>query len=603
MKTWLRLFLIVFLLIVPAQILFLSSTVMAQPADDEDEDEDDGGGGGGSCDFGALKRSLNETESSGRGCDFSGMGDGGRWGMAIGKYQFIKDTWDRMIQGCPNASECPHGRAIFENPNCCATQECAMDNLLASNLSHIRNNANCQAIMGTTISSPRYGSCTVTLSGVLAAYHLGGTDACDGPARGEYGDSDGHTTEADYICRHGGLPVPEDCDRIPPPPGDGDTDVEPPIGTIDQIRIRRRQGDLVIIGPPNPLLDWWVPALQLMAEQFTVSMVTQVESIGMLLDAKHQLETQRLLQQKMAEAHKDYQPSDQVCTFGTFVRDLVATERTTEVTKLAIVHDIMQRDAGSGENIGWTEITDSKSRISHFRQRFCDTSNNGNGMEFACDASGPATMRNADINYTQMLDGPMTLNINLDDGDTSEHEEILFALVDNLFAHKVTERINLRNMEMDKYKYHYMNMRSIIAMRGIARNSIANIIAMKTQTPIETDGSSSPYMKSLLVELGLGEPEAQLYFTSNPSYYAQMEMLTKKIYQNANFYTALYDKPSNVKRMRAAMSAIKLMQDRDIHNALLRREMLLSIMLELRLRERADTVYNATERALTDGAR
>jgi hypothetical protein len=40
------------------------------------------------------------------------------------------------------------------------------------------------------------------------------------------------------------------------------------------------------------------------------------------------------------------------------------------------------------------------------------------------------------------------------------------------------------------------------------------------------------------------------------------------------------------------------MQDRDIAAALQRREMLLSIMLELRLRQRAEQVYSATERAL-----
>jgi hypothetical protein len=79
-----------------------------------------------------------------------------------------------------------------------------------------------------------------------------------------------------------------------------------------------------------------------------------------------------------------------------------------------------------------------------------------------------------------------------------------------------------------------------------------------------------------------------------------MEVLTKKMYQNPTFYTNLIDKPANIKRMRAAMRAIKLMQDRDIASAIQRREMLMSMMLELRLREKADQVYTAAEKATFD---
>ena len=81
----------------------------------------------------------------------------------------------------------------------------------------------------------------------------------------------------------------------------------------------------------------------------------------------------------------------------------------------------------------------------------------------------------------------------------------------------------------------------------------------------------------------------------NPSYYAQMDVLTKKIYQNPNFYTSLYDKPTNVRRIGVSMDAISLMQMRDQYESALRKEMLLSLMLEQELKKRAGQVRAAID--------
>ena len=52
------------------------------------------------------------------------------------------------------------------------------------------------------------------------------------------------------------------------------------------------------------------------------------------------------------------------------------------------------------------------------------------------------------------------------------------------------------------------------------------------------------------------------------------------MYQSPNFYTNLYEKPTNVRRISTSMEAIKLMQTRDQFELSLRKEMLLSMMLE-----------------------
>ncbi len=543
------------------------------------------------CSWDAIKDSIQQTESSGNGCNTPGPQT--RYGQAAGKYQFIPPTWDSMAASCPNASMCPHAStAFYTNPVCCDVQECAMDNLLAANMAAIQRDPACQQLLGQTVNSPRYGSCTASMSGLLAAFHLGGNDACSNVLANGRGDTDGHTYEADYICRHGGIGVPENCT---PPPNSGDTEI---IGTWYQIEIQIGQGNLVTIAPIDPLRNWWVYGLQMMAAQFTTTMVWQVEAIGMLLDAKHQLETQRLLQQKSAEAHRDYQPSEQMCTFGTFSRDLAASQRTADISKEVVAQKIMQRELGERDTGAQSPITDSLSRISQFRRQFCNPTDNANGLRGLCPTAAPAVTQNADINYTGTLDQKLTLQIDMGDAATTADEEAVFALVDNLFVHRPPPRFNDEDMDKFANQYHYMNYRSLVAIRGIARNSIAAIIAMKSESAVDNETGAAPYLKALMAEFGLPDAEIETFLGENPSYYAQMEVLTKKMYQNPTFYTNLIDKPANVKRIRAAMRAIKLMQDRDIAEAMHRREILLSLLLEMRLREKADSVYNAAEKTL-----
>ncbi len=472
-----------------------------------------------------------------------------------------------------------------------------MDNLLAANYEGIKNNANCQKILGTTIQSHSRGSCVVTMSGLLAAWHLGGGDACDGPANGGYGDFDGNIYESDYICMHSGVPVPEDCT----PTHSVDPNQGPVIGTYTQYVVQTGQGNPIIFGSNDGIKENWVTGLMLMAKQFTANMAAQIEAIGMLLDAKHQMETQRLFQEKAAEAHKDYHPSEQMCTFGTFARDLVATSRSADLTKATLAQELLQRDLGSGESMGNNPASDSLSRIARFRKEFCNPHDNGDGLALLCPEAAPEEMQNRDINYTATVDMPLSLKINLTDNEVTNDEKAVFALIDNLFSHNPAPKIPAGVAEQKKFQYYYANLRSLIALRGVARSSIANIIALKTASPnTESGTSSAAHMRALFREFGLLDEEILKLLGENPSYYAQMELLTKKIYQSPSFYTNLYDKPANVKRINAAMQAIKLMQDRDIQEALQRREMLLSIMLEIRLRQQAEKIYSTTERAMFD---
>jgi len=343
-----------------------------------------------------------------------------------------------------------------------------------------------------------------------------------------------------------------------------------------------------------------LPAMMLMANQLSTAGIHQVQMFGSILDAKHQLETQRIFQQRTAEAHKDYQPSEGMCTFGTTVRSLAGSERRSNLSQVAFANRMNQRQVLSGDVVS-VEGPDSdiRSRLALFRSTYCDKADNAKGLEKLCEgASGAPERRNIDVDFTRNIESRLTLDVDFMNSGTAktDDEQDLFALSANLFAHNIPPRIgpDLLAIQDKRIRQNaaerYMDLRAIFAKRSVAQNSFAAITSQRVAGAPE----SAPYTKALIKELGVNDPtEIEKLLGKNPSYFAQMEIMTKKIYQSPLFYTELYDKPANIARKGAAMQAIGLMQDRDLYNSLLRTEAVLSVLLETMLQKEQEKVTSA----------
>ncbi|MEM8833651.1 MAG: hypothetical protein AAGB32_03815, partial [Pseudomonadota bacterium] len=622
------------------------------------------GGGAPECDWSAIKDSLFETESSGSG-GYTAVGPETRYGYPLGKYQFIADTQNNITSQFPN---CNGDACRNNNPFCggsrasCASQpllqeachgvqDCLMDGLLQTNLQAIQNDSSCQQLLangGQEISGCGQGrclTCRATESGLLAAFHLGGPDECANILRNGSGDSDNTgTSTAYYVCRHGGLAVPGNCT----PADYGFTgSVDPysgsPVLTAQQLEIREAQGDPITFGFGG-LRYGWVASFQLMTNQLHTTMIQQMQVIGSFLDAKHQLETQRLFQEMTADAHKKYHPSEQMCKIGTFTRNLGESERRAHLTQRAMASSIIDREMKTGDPSTITIGSDDRTRMLSYLQSFCDPSDNSGQMEVICQDSAasvnaaglraaasaarfqanqaaqtastnPSTanntaadtadalatqaeeeataaenaiadLRNADINFTETISMPLTFDLNLLDGETTADETSLFAFLDQIFMHRSMPWISEAKTKLASFIDPYLEMRSLMAMRSVAQNSFSYIISEKTAGTDNPDDSIAPFLRSMMVEMGINIDEINQMIGENPSYYAQMEFLTRKIYYHPEFVSNLYDKPANVKRIAAALTAIKSMQNWQISQALKRREMLFSILLEIQLRDK-----------------
>ncbi len=364
-------------------------------------------------------------------------------------------------------------------------------------------------------------------------------------------------------------------------------------------------------------------AMSLMTNQMTAVMLQQVKILGGFFDAKHQLETQRLFQTLMAKAHEDYQPSTGMCDIGTTTRGLIISERKTDLVKQALSNRIFARHLKSGQNISMRNNSDEWSRIYDFKQDFCDDRDNGGQLKTLCvGGSAPRINRNKDVDYTRTVDSNLTLDVGfaLDDmaqgpdrtlgAQLTPDEKAVFALMSNLFAHKTLDIIGERVLA-DGYgnpraaAVRYQTLRSVAAKRSVATNSIAAIIAERgsgnANNGIIPAIEYAPFVKSVMFELGTPPEEIDFILGKNPSYFAQMEVLTKKLYQDHNFYTELYDKPVNVLRKGAALRAIGLMQDRDMFKSLLRNEAVLAVTLETMLKDEHEAVYSKLSEISPDG--
>lgn len=353
--------------------------------------------------------------------------------------------------------------------------------------------------------------------------------------------------------------------------------------------------------------DYWVVGVAELREFLVAFGMYQVEMVGMFMDAKQHLETRRLFNQMTAEAHRDYHPSEDLCWYGTNSRSLAATERRGDINKLFLSERSLNRQLGvfSAPGASGNEVDDGI-RWHKFVNENCDPKDNawtaaGSGLDFACDrdglgagtAAGAATLdrKNRDINYTRLLDEPRTLAVNFADTNTPTtvpaDEQDVLSMSSFLFGDTVLPReLTRESLKKDDAAEVYVAMRSIIAKRSVAQNSFNAIVALKSEGTNGSPATATPevgtFMAALIRDLMPATPaDADVYaiLGRNPSYYAQLEFLAKKIYQSPRFFADLYDKPANVDRKSVAMKAVDLMLDRALYESELRQEMILSVLL------------------------
>ncbi len=350
-------------------------------------------------------------------------------------------------------------------------------------------------------------------------------------------------------------------------------------------------------------LLWWdltywqqymLPMFVQAGNQVAASGTQQVMAIGQFFDAREQMERQRTLQVLHAKANRDYHPSKGMCEFGTRMKSLAATERKGELSSLLLSERSLDRLLGNKDTgVAWGERGDVTIRLANFRTKFCDQFDNNNSLALVCPTTAYTANPNIpsvavkdrfnkDIDYQRTLDNPLTIGVDFTDfGPATEGEEEIMALQNNLYGYNGFNRADYKKLRnganLNDLQKAYLDMRSVVAKTKVAENSFNALVALKGEGTV----GSKEFLEAYLYELGMDPFETNEFLGQNPSYHAQMEILTKTAYQSPLFYTNLYDKEANVQRKGVAMQAIGLIQKFDLLKSNLRTEASLSILLEL----------------------
>ncbi len=340
-----------------------------------------------------------------------------------------------------------------------------------------------------------------------------------------------------------------------------------------------------------------LPAMMLMTEQITASAIQQAMIIGTLFDAKHQLETQRILQSMQSDTHATYTVSEGMCQFGTMTRSLASTERKKDITQFALAARSSQRQLLNGDGIsGGGPADDLRSRFDQYKNVYCHGSELSGGIDEICVAPDQ-TRAFKDVNFTTLAQSK-NLDLDFTTPTSTPDETDVMALQANIYGHKIMPRIPEAKLSDEDGKVNiegvntYMQMRALLAKRSIAQASFAAYVAERTQS----NASVQPYMQAVLEEMGITEVEAQDIIGLRPSYYTQMKFINNTIYQSPDFYADLYTTPENVSRKIVSMQALALKSRLDSYDSMLRKNVNLSALLETYLDQNEDKVINEVKR-------
>ena len=339
------------------------------------------------------------------------------------------------------------------------------------------------------------------------------------------------------------------------------------------------------------------PTIALFTQQMQNVATHQASLIGMMFDAQNQLDAERLHQQLRHQTHVDYQPSKGFCAIGTSVRSLAASERQSQFMALSIADAQIKRNLGHVDSAGADISHDLTNRWHAFRTTYCNKADGNGNLDEVCDVSNGNIKRiNSDIDYTRMIEVPRTLEIAYKNDTLTPKARDILALSHNLFGHTpITRKFDKDALVNPDNRRAYFKLRAVSAKRAVAESSFNAIVGMKAQGSAALDGNTPrtrEFMAAIMRDLGVGaelgnaEDQAKHIYGiigDNPSYFAQLEILAKRIYQSPSFFAGLYDKPVNVARKSAALSAIENMIDREIYESQLRQEMNMSVLLSTQL--------------------
>lgn len=334
--------------------------------------------------------------------------------------------------------------------------------------------------------------------------------------------------------------------------------------------------------PSSAYDETYVGGLRQITDGVRNSILHGIVSIGTFFDARNLNDALRSLRVSSVETMKNYAPSDTICRFGTLSRSLALSEAIVDRNRMSFSKMLFDRNRQQFNTVFSSPGMGLSFMIKDFKVKYCENADNNGFLNGYCAAVADASdvLYNRDVDFTRVFDTPLTFDADFaTNTDATNDQQSLIALFDNLSKIPPYMDGGKDAFDPNKNLLTTQDARAVNAARDVAGNTFGALVGERARTT----AASAEYMRAVLTQIGVTEEDAIALIGENPSYFAQMEILTKKIFQDPVFYANLYDSPANIDRQRVAMKAVELQQDRDFLESLRRREMLLSVLLNLKL--------------------
>lgn len=346
-------------------------------------------------------------------------------------------------------------------------------------------------------------------------------------------------------------------------------------------------------------------SIKLLAPPISATALVNPVLEGNLRNAQMQRGVLDAQNQTRASVAMNQTVSNQVCRIASVSQSLGASDlyaRTVQIALMDAARDRAFMRLGMSASVkdprraeGVSDIgqaADNAGRWHLYKRSFCNKQDPR--LKNIC-TNADESMNDRDINFASATGYYRQLKINiappLNDRQSntefaSKDLNAVIALSNNLYGHDLSFSVD----DLKPSSYNFMDRRSLLAMRNVIQNSYTSYVAARASG----NGGNADSLKALMAELK-GEQGLAVQddvFGARPSYEAQMDVLSRKLYQGQAFYKNLMDNPANIKRQQVAMQAVDLMNKHDIARSLERTEMLMALWLEIKLRREQAVIEN-----------
>lgn len=313
--------------------------------------------------------------------------------------------------------------------------------------------------------------------------------------------------------------------------------------------------------------NWWedgyLPALKEMTKQLSTARPDQSLSMGMMEEAKGQVETQRLMQEKMVEQDRRMRTSDLMCPVATVAPALGETERMSRaVANVVTIGSSKIRRAQTGSVSEHGRGGERNAQWKVYKDNFCDPNDN-NGAS-GCAVAGPMAGKDTDVN--SLLWGEKQTIDMATPVIGAQNELLVNTALQNMLAPVSPEPIPPSVLQTAQGQREMLKRRSLEARMRTAYNVMARMIGQRT--------GGKPRPEAAAVRAAGLNPGDLSVVSTNPSYKELMDTMTRDRHRDPAYITKLIDNPENILREQGSIKALQLQQMNEIYK---RQEELLAL--------------------------